>query len=223
MGLGNSTKYPFYNQGETQLSQTMTMSYTVPDVVTDYVNFPFNFEVDGSPASKTLYLVGWEVDIQHYEHVHHFVGYFCPTEHASFDSWSNEQDPGRRYQKGCETQAIAWAPGSGRVAFPGDVTLPIGPGTTHASIIIEVRMGAGEYRRQHGEGIISPCDSLLFLQLSYSSQMWSQQMCRTCHKAGASRMIPDLVEMRIGSTVLCRCIMTTPTWFRGSLTQAPSS
>lgn len=121
------------NPGETSFDMVMKIEHTVQPVVTEYVDFQFNFRsADGSPLMGVAYMVGFEVEIDHDEHVHHFVGYTCPREHDESSNGKSRED------LGCEMQFLTWAPGSNRLAFPSDVALPVGPGTSHRSCSIEV-------------------------------------------------------------------------------------
>lgn len=81
-----------------------------------------------------MYLVGWEVSIDHPEHVHHFLAYFCDSE------LPEGQQPGTdlRDELGCEALGAVWAAGTYQWVPPADVALPVGPGTGKLALTVEV-------------------------------------------------------------------------------------
>ena len=126
---------PMYNDGEPQITMTMSMTHELSGVKTEYINYPFQFEVDGKQVEDPLYIVGFSVNINHTENVHHFVGHFCPRDHDSFEKFS--EFTGMRQKLKCSTQMFAWAPGQDRVAWPLDAAIPIGRAAGRTSIVIQ--------------------------------------------------------------------------------------
>jgi len=132
----------FYNIGEEQSSQTFTMEWDLSTQETQYIAFPRALKYDDQAPTSAIYMVGFKVEVDNIEHVHHFVVYQCDRELTEeelqpFDELT-EENYSRRNDMGCQKEIAIWAPGLDEVIYPSDVAVPLGPGTANRAILIQV-------------------------------------------------------------------------------------